>query len=348
MTVTASSPLAAPTGSTPQWVSVANQATVSALRQTITVLHPDLANIVAYHKGWVDAEGNAVAARSPGKGVRPALSMWAAQAVGAAPEVGLPAAIAVELIHDFTLLHDDIIDNDATRRGRPTAWTVFGSALALLSGDALHALAHYTLVDAGPRGAEASRRLAYAVMELCRGQRLDVDFERRDDVSVPKYLSMIEGKTGALLRCSVTMGAVLAGADTATVNELDRVGHHLGMLFQIVDDLLGIFGDPAVTGKPVGSDLVRHKKTLPIIASLNSPDSAGKELAAVLSRPEITEQDVEHAAALIEQAGGREHAQRECAWHHGQVLATLARLDLAEQPDAMLRELADFLIDRTF
>lgn len=348
MTITTSAQPAIPAGITPRWLITANETIFPALQEAIAVLHPDLRHIAAYHKGWADASGKAVTGRSPGKGVRPALSLWAAQAADAAPETGLPAAVAVELIHDFTLLHDDIIDNDRTRRGRSAAWTVYGTGPALLCGDTLHALAHGILADAGPRGPEASRRLAQAVLEICRGQAADVSFERRDHVSVQEYLSMVECKTGALFRCSITLGAVLAEADTVMIHELDRLGFHLGMLFQIVDDLLGVFGDPAVTGKPVGSDLARRKKTLPILSALAWDGDAGRALAELLSHDDLTHQDIEHATAFVEQAGGRDRAQRECTRHHHEVIAALTRLDLAEQPTMMLQELLAFLMDRTF
>lgn len=157
---------------------------------------------------------------------------------------------------------------------------------------------------------------------------------------------MVEGKTCALMRCATTLGAVLAGADDAVLTELQRLGGHLGLLFQIVDDLLGIFGDPHVTGKPVGADLARRKKTLPILAALASSSAAGQELADLLRLPTLSEQDLSHATDLVERAGGRARAEQECAKQHQQAQLALARLDLPDDVDRRLRELLEFLTSR--
>lgn len=343
VTTTPAQPASAPA---PSWLGEAAQTVTPALRQAVGTLHPDLERMAAYHKGWADADGQPVVGQSAGKGVRPALALWSAQAAGASPDTGLPAAVAVELVHDFSLLHDDIMDNDRTRRGRPTVWAVYGEGPAILLGDALHALAQITLAAAGPHGARAAGRLAHAIVELCQGQAADLEFERREQVSVQEYLGMVDNKTGALMRAATTLGAVLGGAEAPVAAELDRLGLHLGVLFQVVDDLLGVFGDPAVTGKPVGSDLARRKKTLPILAALASSSAQGRELAELMRQPDLSEPDLQRGTALIDQAGGRDRAHSECRWHHQQASAALTRLHLDSSADAMMRDLLSFLLHR--
>jgi geranylgeranyl diphosphate synthase, type I len=335
------------TEAAPRWLAATAALVEPALREAISSMHPDMAQMALYHKGWVDAGGRPIAGQTHGKGVRPALALWSARAAGADAMAGLAAAVAVELVHDFSLLHDDIIDDDHIRRGRPAAWRVYGTGPVVLLGDTLHAVAMHVVTEASPNDARAATRLARTILELCRGQAEDLEFEHRDQVSVPEYLAMVEHKTGALMRCATTLGAILAGADDSMVAELARLGGHLGVLFQIVDDLLGVFGDPAITGKPVGSDLARHKKTLPILAALTSTSSAGQELSNMLRRPELSEQELSHAAVLVERAGGRARAELECAKQYRQARHALVRLGLPDDTSGMLQELLTFLINRT-
>jgi geranylgeranyl diphosphate synthase type I len=189
-------------------------------------------------------------------------------------------------VHAFSLLHDDIMDGDTSRRRRPTVWAAYGTGPAVLAGDALFALAVETLaVEAA--GPQAVRLLSVALQDLVRGQADDLLFATRpwtgpERVRPDEYRTMAEHKTGALLGCAAALGALLGGAPPATVAALDRAGRHLGIAFQVVDDLLGIWGDPAVTGKPVYGDLREHKKTFPVLAALDSP--AADRLSALLDR----------------------------------------------------------------
>jgi geranylgeranyl diphosphate synthase type I len=331
----------------PQWLTAATATTDPALRHAIGRLHPDLAAMAEYHKGWADADGHPVIGHSHGKRIRAGLALWSTQVVGTDPAIGLPAATAVELVHDFSLLHDDIMDNDRLRRGRPTVWAVYGIGPAVLLGDALHTLAQTILSETEPHGHRAAARLATTVHDLCRGQAADLQFEHREHVPVQEYLSMVDGKTGALMRAATTLGAIVAGAEATIVAELDRLGHHLGVLFQVVDDLLGIFGDPETTGKPAHSDLVSRKKTLPILAALESTTPAGHELAELLRHPELSDTDLAHATTLVDQAGGATRARSECAWHHTQALAALARLKPPHHIKEMMLELLTFVAGRS-
>jgi geranylgeranyl diphosphate synthase type I len=264
--------------------------------------------LARYHFGWEDGGGS-------GKVIRPALVLLTAQAVGARPEPALPAAVAVELVHNFSLLHDDVMDGDVTRRHRATVWKVFGVGPAILAGDALLALAARLLADR-PGG---QRMLMDAVLDLIGGQSADLAFEQRDDVGVAECRTMAAGKTGALLGSAGALGALFGGGGREQIGHLRCFGEEVGLAFQFVDDLLGIWGEPAVTGKPVYSDLRNRKKSLPVVAALSSGTAAGRELAALYRTGEpLPEADLVRAAELVERAGGR-------AWSQAQADDLLAR-----------------------
>ncbi|MER6030142.1 polyprenyl synthetase family protein [Streptomyces sp. NPDC001851] len=314
-----------------------------ALREAVGRLHPWVAEMAAYSFGWCEV-GGAPAAAPGGKGVRQALAVLGAEAAGADGRAGIPAAVAVELVHAFSLLHDDIMDGDATRRRRPAVWKAYGTGPAVLAGDALFALGVETLA-AVPQGAGAVRLLSGALADLVRGQADDLLFTTRpctgpERVTPEQYRAMAEGKTGALLGCAVALGAALGGAPEATVTALDRAGRHFGVAFQLVDDVLGIWGDPAVTGKPVGGDLRERKKTYPVLAALGSP--ASQALPGLLDTPERAAE----AAALIEAAGGRTAALAAARAHTDAARTLLTGLPLATEAAGDLFRLLDFLADR--
>ncbi|MFJ4580072.1 polyprenyl synthetase family protein [Streptomyces echinatus] len=313
------------------------------LREAVERLHPWTAEMAAYSFGWCEV-GGAPAEAPGGKGVRQALAVLGAEAAGADGQAGVPAAVAVELVHAFSLLHDDIMDGDATRRRRPAVWRAYGTGPAVLAGDALFALAVDTLAVV-PEGPGALRRLSCALADLVRGQADDLLFATRpwtgpDRVTPQEYRAMAEGKTGALLGCAAALGATLGGAPQDTADALDRAGRHLGIAFQLVDDVLGIWGDPAVTGKPVGGDLRERKKTFPVLAALGSP--AARRLPALLGDPGHAQE----AAALIEAAGGRAAALAEARDHTAAARRLLGTAPLAAGPAGELTRLLDHLVGR--
>lgn len=280
------------------------------LRAAVASLPRSMRRIAGYHFGWLDADGAAIGGTA-GKAIRPALVLAAARAFGGTPETAVRAAAAVELVHNFTLVHDDVIDADPTRRHRPTAWKVFGSADAILAGDAMQALALRVLAeDPHPMAARAAAMLSACVIELCDGQHADCSFERRSDVSLQECLTMAEAKTGALLGCACALGALYAGADDAAVEAMNAFGRQVGLAFQLIDDLIGVWGDPSVTGKPVGADLAARKKSLPVVAALRSGTPAGQTLARIYaSDAPLTADDLRDATDAVERAGGRDWAQ---------------------------------------
>lgn len=310
-----------------------------ALRDAIGRLHPTLARVAAYHRGWVDADGSP-AGEASGKALRPALALLGADAAHVPADVALPAAVAVELVHDFSLLHDDLMDGDTERRHRPTAWTVFGMPAALLAGDGLLAVAYRMLEEScAPGSAAAQGLLASCVDRLVAGQADDLDFERRLDVSYDAYLAMAAGKTGALLGAACCLGAALGGANPEHVSALAQYGDELGLAFQLVDDLLGIWGDPAVTGKPVLSDLRSRKKSAPIVLAA----AASPQLRAYLGGQDA---DLAELAAQIEAGGARDRVQAEVQTHVERATSALRAANLDPQAVDELIRTADYVTRR--
>src|SRR5579871_1237403 len=295
----------------PEGVALARDLVGPAMEAAIGRLTPDVRAVAAYHLGLADAAGNPTGNGS-GKALRPALAVLSARAAGAPAERGVPAAVAVELVHNFSLLHDDIMDGDTERRHRPTAWTVFGVGPAILAGDTLLALSQDILLeDPSARGPWAARCLSAAVQRLISGQGADLAFEKRDDVTLAECLDMAGDKTAALMACACSIGAVHLGAPPALAMGLASFGAHVGLAFQLTDDLLGIWGAPEVTGKPVRADLRARKKSLPVVAALTSGTPAATELAGILaSEAELTEEELIHAADLVVAAGGRQWAEQ--------------------------------------
>jgi len=302
----------------------------------------------SYHLGWTELDGSP--GNGGGKAVRPALALLSAEAAGASSATGLPGAVAVELVHNFSLLHDDLMDGDTERRHRRTVWAQWGAPSAILTGDALLALGVEVLLEAESRHAAAAAWLVTATTrELIRGQAEDVEFERRTDVGVDECLSMAAGKTGALLAASAEVGAVLAGACPPLTTALRTFGAELGAAFQLVDDLLGIWGDPAVTGKPVLSDLRSRKKSLPVTYAVHHGGAAGRELASWLAGAGGNEEpDLRRAAALVETGGGRDWAAAEARRRMTLAEKALAGVEIAEVTRTELVALGRYLTDREF
>ncbi|WP_213452318.1 polyprenyl synthetase family protein [Rhizomonospora bruguierae] len=292
--------------------------------------------VAGYQIGFWDADGEP--AEAGGKGLRPALALLSARAAGAPLDLAVPAAVSVELVHTFSLLHDDLIDADTERRHRPTAWAVFGPGPALLAGDALQSLAYDVLIDA-PNGGAATRRLGAAVARLTAGQAADLEFEGREAVGLDECLRMAADKTGALISCACTLGALICGAPADLVAGLSRFGEQIGLAFQLVDDLLGIWGEPERTGKPVGSDLAARKWTVPTVRAATSDTPAGREFA--LRYREKAGADEGELARLIELSGAREWTTQ---YASRRVRSAISGLDRLELPEDVRRELANLAV----
>jgi geranylgeranyl diphosphate synthase type I len=303
------------------------QAVRDTLRAAVTAEDPATRPVYAwlrYHLGWADADGHPIEARA-GKGIRPRVCLLACEAVGGDPQLAVPAAAAVELTHEFSLIHDDIEDGDTLRRGRAALWTQCGSAQGINAGDLLFALARRQLV-AGPLAPSTQlalvRRYDAACIGLAEGQFLDLAFEQADRIAVDDYLAMVARKTGALLEAAAAMGALAGGATAAEVEALADYGQALGIAFQIQDDVLGLWGDPERTGKPVGADLQRGKKSLPVLLA-----RAGGALGEEAVQPPPGGTSPEHAARIAHHLADRGYRAEAVALAGGQVQRAQAALE---------------------
>jgi geranylgeranyl diphosphate synthase type I len=318
-----------------------------ALREAVDRLPDSMRLIAGYHYGWWDEHGTPIESDG-GKAIRPALVLLAAKACGADPAVAVPAAAAVELVHDFSLLHDDVMDGDLTRRHRRTAWSVFGTGPAILAGDALLTLAYDVLATSGhPCAQQGMQQLSSAVLRLLEGQSSDLAFEDRAKVGLTECFEMARGKTGALLGAACGLGALFGGGSTEQVARFSAFGENFGLAFQHVDDLLGIWGDSEVTGKPNYSDLQNRKKSLPVVAALTSETSAAAELAGLYRQEQpLTDTELVRAAELIDQAGGRAWSQEQSDDLLAQALSNLAAANPGPEVTVELQALAELATRR--
>ncbi len=319
-----------------------------AMRLAVRSLDPNLATPATYHLGWTDEHGQPTPG-SAGKGVRAALAVLGAEAVGGTADDCIPGAVAIELIHNFSLIHDDIMDGDRTRRHRRTVWDVFGVGDAIIVGDALHVLAFQVLLadTSDSRSLRALSRLTDATAAMIAGQAQDVALDRAQTATLEQCLAMEANKTGALLAQSIAIGAELGGGDANQTSALERYGMALGRAFQAIDDVLGIWGDPAVTGKPAGNDLRERKKSVPIALALD----AGGELRDTVLRAYENEPDDDQIvllSAALADGGIRRQVE---AVAQQELQAALGALQSAPTLEATasaeLRSLAQFVVTRT-
>ncbi|QFX80089.1 polyprenyl synthetase family protein [Streptomyces sp. SYP-A7193] len=327
----------------------ARECILPPLREAVNRLHPHLAHVCGYHFGWWSADGEPSENAVPSKFLRATLTLLAAEAVGESPHTAVPGAVAVELLHNHSLLHDDVIDQDDLRRGRRTVWSAYGTGTAVLAGDALAALSVSHLSRVGTTPAKrALVMLLNAFQCICAGQAADLELERGRAVTVEDYLQMAADKTSALLACAAGIGAVLCGADEATIVRLQAACTDLGLAWQAANDVEDIWGDPAVTGKPRLSDLRQGKTTLPVLAALASNTPAGRELAACrTSTTGPNPEDLEHIADLIVRAGGRAATERLALNKLNSAEAHLRKLHVPEPSRHTLTALFRFIVTRS-
>jgi len=322
----------------------------SELRQAIAVTErlglEELHYMLAYHMGW---QGEGAGSRAQGKRIRPLLVLLTALAASPRSEVevwqaALPAAVAVELVHNFSLIHDDIEDNSLLRRGRPTLWTQWGVPQAINTGDALFSLAHLAILrleETAPAAAlAAARTLQETCLHLTQGQYLDIGYSTRTGLTTADYWPMVSGKTAALLAACTELGALVAGS--AARSHYRDFGRLLGLAFQAQDDLLGIWGDVEATGKSADSDLVEGKKSLPVLFGL---EQSGP-FAARWQKGPITPEEVPDLAAQLEAEGARNFTISEVDRLTSQALQALESAQPQGVAGEALRELALKLLNR--
>lgn len=313
--------------------------------------------MLAYHLGFANEDGVRERAHAAsGKRIRPMLTLLACEACGGKAAQALPGAAAVELLHNFSLIHDDIEDRDELRRGRPTLWTIWGEAQAINAGDAMFAMAHQAMENLADAGVPAERALralrAFDAMcvELTIGQHLDLGFENRTTVSADEYMHMIQGKTASLVRACCALGGIIAGASENQIAELGEFGLQIGLAFQLQDDVLGIWGDPSVTGK-ADSDLKHHKKTLPAIYAAERdplfrsqyfrPQPSGQ------ARSELMVSEVNYLRGLIDQTDARRFTEAAAETAYARAMEAFDEVGAANAASAMLRDLAHSLLGRS-
>ncbi|MEW6502518.1 MAG: polyprenyl synthetase family protein [Chloroflexota bacterium] len=328
------------------------QPAIDQTMQRVVLSHPligqyhGLKDILSYHLGW-DVEGDR--SEVQGKRIRPLLVLLSCAACNDHRwETALPAAAAVELLHNFSLIHDDIEDRSPLRRGRETVWKKWGEALAINAGDALFSLAFdaiYLLQEKCPEKIvlQSLQIMNTTCVQLTGGQHLDISYENERFICLEDYWKMIEGKTAALISASTRIGALIGGGSDRQQNDLAEFGRSLGIAFQIQDDWLGIWGDATQTGKSNESDLVSGKKSLPIVFALQQK---GKFSRRWLAGPIQTDEVREVAQWLIEE-GAQYYTEEQAEAYTRRALHSLADAKLDNNAGQALHELALRLLKRS-
>lgn len=324
------------------------------LRAILDSRKSPLYDMMRYHLGWVNEQGIQVFNHS-GKALRPSLCLFACEATGGDYLQALPAAAAIELVHNFSLIHDDIQDDDRERRHRPTVWAIWGKPQAINAGTAMRILATSALGRLQARGVTVqkqmwvTRRLDEISLSLIEGQYMDIDFENRFDIRVDDYLQMVSGKTAALLSGSLEVGSYLGTDNEDIVNGFKEAGYNLGLAFQIKDDLLGIWGDEKETGKPAGNDILRKKKSFPIVYALeNTEGDLRNELVSFYSNGLISERNIDRVLEIFDRADVRRKSQDIVSKYCSIARHIFDTLNLERPFRDDVDELMVFLTGRTF
>jgi geranylgeranyl diphosphate synthase type I len=330
---------------------------VAAMRSTVSLLAeraPLLAEMAEYHLGWTD--DMAGQERYRGKMIRPLIAVYAARAVGGVEEAeaAVPLAAAIELLHNFTLIHDDIQDNSPSRRHRPTVWAKWGEAQAINAGDALFAAAHLALLEASEAGVPSAvvidliRGFDATTIEIVSGQVLDLQFEQRQDVTSAEYIRMITGKTARIVEFAAGGGAWVGGAEADLAGHLAAFGLALGLGFQVQDDLLGAFGASVETGKATADDIRRKKQSLPVLLLRQAASAEDRSrLAAIYGRSELDPESVTEVLALMAVYRIEEMVRQIVTEYHDQAVAALTATRLGDDKLRPLLNLTRRLESRT-
>lgn len=329
----------------------------NTLHRSISDLHlKEIPDLLKYHLGWVDRDGNvSQTAFSQGKALRPTLCMFACDALGGDITRAVLGAAALELIHNFSLIHDDIQDQDIERRHQSTVWSIWGIPKALVAGDAMQAVGDLTALMSMEKGVpvnvvlKVSEILTESYLEMIEGQCLDLRFETRTDISSEDYLGMVARKTGALLRSSVHIGSLIATDDEYITQAFSEFGNHIGRAFQIRDDYLGIWGDASETGKSNDNDIRRRKKSFPVVYGFEHASGiAKKELISIYNEEIDEEDDVAKVMAILEDVGAPEYSAEITEKSAELALSAISSLDLPNWVDQEIGDLVNFLVNRQY
>ena len=310
--------------------------------------------LLKYHMGWSDRWGNRAGSPiSQGKALRPTLCLFACEALSQDITRAVAAAAALELIHNFSLIHDDIQDQDEERRHQPTVWQVWGAPKALVAGNAMQCAGDLALLSTDYQDPSSeipirvSQLLTDNYLDMIEGQCLDLSYESKLAITTDEYLDMIARKTGALIRSGLEIGALAATGDATSVQSFATFGDCLGRAFQIRDDFLGIWGDESATGKATGNDIRRRKKSYPVVFALNhASPSSRNDLSEIYSRPDLDEDDVARVMSILDEAGAREHSQNIIDDNAADALSALDQVSLPSWARDEAEELVDYLARR--
>jgi geranylgeranyl diphosphate synthase type I len=310
-----------------------------------------LYDMMKYHLGWMD-EGFSDCKAPRGKSLRSTMCLLACEAICGDFRSALPAAAAVELLHNFTLIHDDIEDGDEKRRHRDTLWKLWGVPQAINTGDAMDIVANLSLLELNgsikpQMMVDIMRLFNETVIELCEGQYLDMDFQNRSGVSVDEYIAMISGKTAALIEASTAIGAMVATEDREVIGRFKAFGRKIGVAFQIRDDILGIWGNPENTGKSAKNDIRNKKKTLPVLYAMETSVDR-EELKRIYAKKSLTDRDISRVFDILTGAGALEYAQKEAQRYKDEAMAQFDGLRLHKAPMDKLRAIGLFLVERDY
>ncbi|MCD6568147.1 MAG: polyprenyl synthetase family protein [Dehalococcoidia bacterium] len=323
------------------------------LKEVINGSPVHLRGILLYHMGWQDEKG-APSREKTGKFLRSILCLLSCRAVGGEPGRILPVAATLELIHNFSLIHDDIQDASPERHGRPTVWKLWGQSQAINAGDVMFALAILASLRLRKNGISDEavlhvfRLLSETCLELCEGQYLDIEYENKIGATVEDYLGMIRKKTAALIAACTSLGAYLGGGG-AKVTHLSEFGEKLGMAYQIHDDILGIWGSQKETGKSVRGDIQQRKKTLPVLYGLwNSQGGDRLKLERLYSGGNIDDSDVSTVMSILTEVGAKDYARKLAQEYYEQALRHLEASELDDVSQSPLKEIVYFLKDRNY
>ncbi|MCD4687205.1 MAG: polyprenyl synthetase family protein [Anaerolineae bacterium] len=322
-----------------------------AVRAEQQPVAPLLWEIIDYQFGW-DADTQAAGKNVTGKRIRPVLMALVAQAVCGDYAHVLPAGTALEIIHNFTLIHDDVMDQSQTRRHHPAVWTRWGTTQAINAGDGLFALSNLTMARLlqhdipAAKVVEAGCALSQATLWTCEGQILDIGFETRTTVSPDEYITMISHKTGTLIEAAAYIGALLSTDDDAVITGYKTFARHLGVAFQVRDDYLDVWGDKTKLGKP-GTDIREKKKAYPFLVTLErAAENDRATLHQIYAQDTVSDADVQTVLAIMARVNAAEQTDKVTAHYYDLALQQLESTGIQNEWQDQIRQMAGFLIRR--
>ncbi|QPC81184.1 polyprenyl synthetase family protein [Phototrophicus methaneseepsis] len=322
--------------------------TLQSIVETELTDEPGFGLMVRYAMGWETETGEPYHLPT-GKRLRPTLLLLTTEAAGGDWHDAIYAAAAVELLHNFSLIHDDIQDDSPLRHNRPTVWQVWGIANAINAGDAMFALAYAALAKSSAHIAPNIALDLWHIfnrtnLELTRGQHLDMRFETQETVSPERYISMLKGKTASLLSACTEMGALIATGDRERANKFAEFGLNIGIAFQIRDDILGIWGDPSVTGKSAATDIETKKKSLPVLYGL----AHSEHLTELYRKPEFTQAETNEVIEILDDIQAQAFTREQEEGYHARAMAALEEAEPTGEAAEALHAFVDMLFQRNF